>query len=107
MEIAPTRAPSRSWHNIQISLIFRYYLIAPVSPSELPLALPLPPPETPFTKFVQKNIVAVRYLATVFPAHISERAQSIAVVMVGQKFNWKPSIGTALTDASRTLERSQ
>jgi len=81
--------------------------VPPITPSELPLALPLLPSETPFTKFIQKNIVAVKYLDTVFPAHISERAQSIVVVMVGQKFNRKPSIGTALTDASRTLERSQ
>jgi len=44
--------------------------------------------------------VAVKYLATFFAAHISERAQSIVVVMVGQKFNRNPRIGTALTDAS-------
>ena len=54
------------------------------TPSELPLALPLPPPETPFTEFIQKNTVAVGYLCTIFPAHVSERAQSIAVVMVGR-----------------------
>src|ERR1700729_3215723 len=79
----------------------------PITPSELPLALRLPPSETPFTKFIQKNIVAVKYLATVFPAHVIERAQAIAVVMVSQKFNRKPSIGAALTDASRPLKRSQ
>jgi hypothetical protein len=78
-----------------------------ITPSELPLAFPLPPPETPFSKFVQKDVVTVRYLATVFPAYVSERVQPIAVIMVGQKFNRKPSIGIALTNASRTLERSQ
>jgi hypothetical protein len=76
-------------------------------PSELPLALPLPPSETPFTKFVLKNIVAVRYLDTIFPAHVSERAQCIPVVVVGQKFNWKPVTRTALTKGPKPLERSQ
>jgi hypothetical protein len=78
-----------------------------MTPSELPLALPLPPSEISLTKFIQKNIVVVGYLGTVLPAHVGERAQSIAVVTLGQKFNRKPSIGTALTEASRTLERSR
>ena len=83
------------------------WLVSAITPSELPFALQPPPSETLFPKFVQKDIVAVRYLGTVFPAYVSERVQPIAVVMVGQKFNWKPSIGAALTDSPRTLERSQ
>jgi len=40
--------------------------------------------------------VAARYVDTIFPAHVSERAQFIPVVVVGQEFNWKPvGIGTA------------
>jgi hypothetical protein len=81
------------------------WLVSAITPSELPLALQPPPSETLFTKFVQKDIVAVRYLGTVFPAYVSERVQPIAVVMIGQKFNWKPSIEAALTDSPRRVEK--
>jgi len=47
-----------------------------VTPSELPLAFPLPPSETPFTKFVQKDVMTNSYLATVFPAYVSIDQQS-------------------------------
>jgi len=83
------------------------WLVSAITPSELPLALPLPPSETPFTQFVLKNIVAVRHLDTIFPAHVSERVQFIPVVVVGQKFNWKPVTGTALTQRPKPLERLQ
>jgi hypothetical protein len=52
--------------------------------------------------------VAVGYVDTIFPAHVSERAQFIPVVVVGQEFNWKPvGIGTALTQRPKPLEWSQ
>ena len=102
-----TRAwePALLWNQFHASMACPW-LVSATTPSELPLALQPPPSETLFTKFVQKDIVAVRYLGTVFPAYVSERVQPIAVVMVGQKFNWKPSIGAALTDSPRTLKRS-
>jgi hypothetical protein len=86
----------------EIGLFIRF-----IPPSELPFAFPLPPSETPFTNVVQKNVVPVRYVGTVFPADVSERMQLISPVVVNQKFNWKPLGVSAFAQGARTLKRSQ
>jgi hypothetical protein len=77
------------------------------SPSELPVALPLPPFEAALTHVIQKEVVPVGYLATVFTVNVSERVQLIALVVVHQKFNWKPVGVSTFAQGANTFERTQ
>ena len=90
-----------AWVRSEVGLFVRFK-----SPSELPLALPLPPSEASFTHVVQKNVVPVRYVSTVFPANVSERMQLVSLVVVHQKFNRKPLGVVAFAQGARTFERS-
>jgi len=55
------------------------------SAPELPFALPLPPSESPFAKFVYKKVMIVRDIAAVFPTHVGERSQFTFFVVVDPK----------------------
>lgn len=78
-----------------------------ISPPKLPVALPLSPPETPFTEFILEDIVPIRYVGAVFPQH-SERPPFAVVIEVSQIFDRKPvTIGATFAQSPRPLERLQ
>ena len=83
-------------------------LVCPIAPSELPLALPLPPFDGAFTEFIHKKVMTIMDVASVSPSHVSKASQFTFFVVVGQEFNRKPVvIGFASAQKSQPLERLQ